>query len=97
MALTGAMNALAKGDRTVAIPNTADNNEIGEMAKAVLVFQQAAVENARLEAEAAEHRARAEGERERHEQAQREAIEQERQIVARFDRRRRSASWRART
>ncbi len=83
VALTGAMNALAKGDRTVAIPNTADNNEIGEMAKAVLVFQQAAVENARLEAEAAEHRARAEGERERHEQAQREAIEQERQIVAR--------------
>ncbi len=83
VALTGAMNALAKGDRTVAIPNTADNNEIGEMAKAVLVFQQAAVENARLEAEAAEHRGRAEGERARNEQAQREAIEQERQIVAR--------------
>ena len=33
VALTGAMNALAKGDRTVAIPNTADNNEIGEMAQ----------------------------------------------------------------
>jgi methyl-accepting chemotaxis protein len=81
--LTHAMSALAKGDLDIVIPNTTQNNEIGEMAKAVLVFQQAAIENARLEREAADHRTRAEGERARNEQAEREAIERERAIVAR--------------
>ncbi len=80
--LTRAMSALANGDTKVAIPNATESNEIGEMAKAVLVFQGAAVENARLEREAADHRARADGERARNEQAQRQAIEQERASVA---------------
>ncbi len=82
VALTHAMSALAKGDLDVAIPNTADDNEIGEMAKALHVFQQAEVANARLEREAADQRARAEGERARNEQAQREAIAHERANVA---------------
>ncbi|MGD0642994.1 MAG: methyl-accepting chemotaxis protein [Roseiarcus sp.] len=82
VALTRSMSALAKGDLDVSIPNTTDHNEIGEMAKAVLVFQQAAVANARLEREAAEHRALAEGARARNEEAQREAIAQERAVVA---------------
>jgi methyl-accepting chemotaxis protein len=80
--LTDAMSALAKGVLNVSIPNTADDNEIGEMAKAVLIFQQSAVANARLESEAAAHRAQAEGERARNEQAQRDAIDQERAVVA---------------
>ena len=73
---------MAGGDKTIEVPAQDRADEIGEMAKAVLVFRDAAVENARLEREAAEHRAQTEGERERNEQAQREAIEQERAIVA---------------
>jgi methyl-accepting chemotaxis protein len=80
--LTHAMSALADGDLNISITNAPDDNEIGEMAKAVLVFQQAAVANARLEREAADHRAQAEGERAHNERAQRGAIEQERAIVA---------------
>jgi methyl-accepting chemotaxis protein len=80
--LTRSMSALAKGDLEVSISNANDGNEIGEMANAVLVFQQAAVANARLEREAAKHRAQSEAERARNEQAQREAILQERAIVA---------------
>jgi methyl-accepting chemotaxis protein len=53
------------------------------MARSVLVFQRSDVENARLEREAAEHRARADGERARNEEAQQNAIEQERAVVAR--------------
>ena len=79
----GAMKALAAGDLDVAIPAQGRKDEIGEMAQAVLVFHDAAVENARLEREAAEHRAMADDERAHSEQAQREAIEQERTVVAR--------------
>jgi methyl-accepting chemotaxis protein len=78
----GAMKELASGNLEVTIPAQDKRDEIGEMAKAVLVFQEAAVENARLEREAAEHRAQAEGDRARNEQAQREAIEHERAVVA---------------
>ena len=80
--MNGAMKALASGNLEATIPAQDKRDEIGEMAKAVLVFQQAAVENARLEREAAEHRAQAEGERARNEHAQREAIDQERAVVA---------------
>jgi len=52
------------------------------MARAVLVFQTAAVENSRLERAAASNRAQADDERAGNERAQREAIEQERAIVA---------------
>jgi methyl-accepting chemotaxis protein len=81
--LTHAMSALAAGDLNVSIAGSSNGTEIGEMSKAVLVFKEAAIENARLEAEAAEHRAQAEGERARNEQAEREAIERERALVAR--------------
>ena len=81
--LTHAMSALAAGDLNVSIAGASDGTEIGEMSKAVLVFKEAAIENARLEAEAADHRAQAEGERARNEQAERQAIERERAVVAR--------------
>ena len=80
--LSERMGALAKGDLAVEIEGGDRRDEIGAMSKAVLVFKEAAIENARLEAEAAERRAYAEGERVRNEQAQREAIEHERAVVA---------------
>ncbi len=80
--LTRVMKALAAGDLTVTVANATHRNEIGEMAKAVLVFRDAAVEKARLEAEAAEQLRQTERERERNEESQRDAIIRERAIVA---------------
>jgi methyl-accepting chemotaxis protein len=47
--LTDAMRNLASGDTSSAIPNTYRGDELGEMAKAVEVFRDNAVERARLE------------------------------------------------
>ena len=80
--LTRVMKTLATGDLDVSLPNAAHRNEIGEMARAVLVFRDAAIEKARLEEEAAQQRSYTEDERTRNEQAQREAVAQERAIVA---------------
>src|SRR5208283_1144278 len=80
--MTQAMRRLAEGDTTIEVPAQDRADEIGQMAKAVLVFRDAAVENARLEREAADHRTQAERERDGADQAQREAIRQERAIVA---------------
>jgi methyl-accepting chemotaxis protein len=67
VALTGVMGRLAAGDNTVDVPATGRKDEIGEMARAVLVFREAAIEKIRLEAETAEARAAAEQERKRNE------------------------------
>jgi methyl-accepting chemotaxis protein len=80
--LTRIMKTLAKGDLTVSPDNVADRDEIGEMARAVLVFRDAAIEKGRLEEEASRQRQQAEDERGRNEQAQRGAIAHERSIVA---------------
>jgi methyl-accepting chemotaxis protein len=80
--LTGVMKSLAKGDLNVPLSNAADRNEIGEMAKAILVFRDAAIEKARLEAQAAEQRVQTDEERGRNEQGQRDAIARERATVA---------------
>ncbi|MBP0465716.1 HAMP domain-containing protein [Roseomonas sp. PWR1] len=63
--LTGAMGALARGDLAADVPGAGRRDEIGDMAAAVLVFKEGAVENARLraaqvEAEAAAAAARRE-------------------------------------
>jgi methyl-accepting chemotaxis protein len=42
-AMTGAMNSLAKGDRTITIPTSAYRDEVADMAKAVLVFKENAI------------------------------------------------------
>ncbi len=76
------MRVLSQGDLTVQIEGQGRHDEVGDMAKAVQVFKEAAIENARLERDAAEHRAQAEGERARNEQAQRDAIDRERAVVA---------------
>jgi methyl-accepting chemotaxis protein len=54
---------LANGDTAKAIPFTGRTDEIGDMARSVEVFREAAIRNAELEAEADESRKRAERER----------------------------------
>jgi methyl-accepting chemotaxis protein len=80
--LTAAMKRLANKDLDASIPGAQRRDELGAMAKAVEIFKMAAVENARLEREAAESTARADTERARNQEAQRVAIEDERAIVA---------------
>jgi methyl-accepting chemotaxis protein len=80
--MTQAMRRLAEGDTTIEVPAQDRTDEIGQMAGAVLVFRDAAVENARLEREAGEHRSRADRERDAADRAQQEAIRLERSIVA---------------
>ena len=48
--LTGVMMALANGDKSVSIPATADKDEIGDMASAVVVFKNYMIEAERLAA-----------------------------------------------
>jgi len=55
-AMTDAMTQLARGDVSVAIPARDNTDEIGEMARAVEIFRQQAMENTRLgDAAAQEH------------------------------------------
>ncbi|KIM00753.1 Methyl-accepting chemotaxis protein [Paramagnetospirillum magnetotacticum MS-1] len=58
-AMTDVMGTLSKGDRTVDVPFTEGRDEIGEMARSVVVFKNSMAEAERLEAQA-----RAEQERE---------------------------------
>jgi methyl-accepting chemotaxis protein len=51
-----AMRRLSSGDTGLEVPAVRDQDEIGEMARAVLVFRDRAVEKERLENEAAEQR-----------------------------------------
>jgi methyl-accepting chemotaxis protein len=48
------MRELAKGNHDIDVADTKRGDEIGEMAKAVLVFREAGIENARLQAQARE-------------------------------------------
>ena len=66
-ALTGVMGRLASGDNTVDVPALDRRDEIGEMARAVLVFKEAAAEKVRLEGENEQARGAAEAERSRNE------------------------------
>ncbi|MFQ5534616.1 MAG: methyl-accepting chemotaxis protein [Sphingomonadales bacterium] len=50
--ITEAMLRLSQGDKEVAIPNVEKRDELGEMARAVLVFKETAVEKDMLAAEA---------------------------------------------
>ncbi|THV20951.1 methyl-accepting chemotaxis protein [Peteryoungia ipomoeae] len=74
--LTSIMRKLAGGDLSVVIPASGRTDEIGEMARAVEVFKEAAVHNRTLEAAAEENRKTAERERIAFQQkAEREAEE----------------------
>ena len=61
--ITGAMRKLAGGDLEADVPAVGQKDEIGQMAQAVLVFKENAVENRRLQAEQAETERRAEEEK----------------------------------
>ncbi|WP_429808715.1 HAMP domain-containing methyl-accepting chemotaxis protein [Ensifer sp. B1-9] len=61
--ITRSMARLAEGDTDRNIPYGARKDEIGEMARAVEVFRQAAITNQQLEADAEAQRARAEADR----------------------------------
>jgi methyl-accepting chemotaxis protein len=52
IAMTGAMTTLAAGDKTVEIPATGQTDEVGDMAKAVLVFKENMIRNDELQATA---------------------------------------------
>jgi methyl-accepting chemotaxis protein len=73
--ITSVMRRLASGDNGVEIPAIGRKDEVGEMADAVAVFKDAAIEKLRVEAEAVAHRNAAEAERAQHEREK--AIEAE--------------------
>jgi len=62
-AMTQVMRRLAGGDHAIDVPARDRKDEVGQMAGAVVVFLDAAIEKARIEAEAAEIRRRSEAER----------------------------------
>ncbi len=63
--MTRAMTTLADGDLDAEVPGTRRNDEIGEMASAVQIFKDNAIEKVRLEKEQAEVQQRAEEEKRR--------------------------------
>jgi methyl-accepting chemotaxis protein len=73
--LVATMTELAKGKSDIDVDGIERKDEIGEMAQAVVVFRDAAVAKARLEAEAAEQRAQADEQRARNEEERRQAAE----------------------
>ncbi len=84
LSLTSAMSELSSGNKSVDIPSSEEKNEIGEMARAVLVFKENAIEQERLQAEAKRHEeeqderdrlAREEQDRREHEEREREKRE----------------------
>jgi methyl-accepting chemotaxis protein len=75
-AITQSMNALAAGDNQADIPYAGHRDEIGEMAAAVAVFRENALERERLERETEANRSMSERERiAREEQKTREAAD----------------------
>ncbi len=78
-AMTNAMTELASGKLDIQIPAQSNKDEIGGMAKALVVFRDAANDKVRMEREAEEARVAAEAARVR---AQEEAIAQERALVS---------------
>lgn len=63
--MTGAMGRLAGGDHDIDVPALDREDEVGQMARAVLVFRQAAIEKLRLSGETEKMRSAAEAERSR--------------------------------
>ena len=81
VALRNTMQILASGQNEVTVPAVKDRDELGEMARSVLVFRDAAVEKERLEVESAESRRLADEERQRNDAARAEAARQVAEVV----------------
>ncbi|WP_245863762.1 methyl-accepting chemotaxis protein [Caulobacter mirabilis] len=80
LALAGRMRDLAKGDKQSPVPFIAKTDDIGEMARAVEGFREAAIAKDKAEDEARRQREAAEEERRRNDEIRR-AAEQEQQLV----------------
>ena len=74
-AMIGVMRKIASGKLDEAVPELGRKDEIGQMAKTVLFFRDAAIEKIRLEGLSAEQRAQAEEEHRRNEDERRQHIE----------------------
>jgi methyl-accepting chemotaxis protein len=81
-AIKAALGEISAGRLDCAIPGQDRKDEIGEMSKAVVSFKAAAAQNARLMEASGAHASEIERERSSFEQAQRQAVDQERAIVA---------------
>ena len=79
--LVRSMGELAQGRNDIDVSGAERGDEIGHMARAVLVFRDAAVEKERLEAETAEQRGRTEEERRQNAAAQVKAAEEQAAVV----------------
>jgi methyl-accepting chemotaxis protein len=79
--LVATMGELTKGHNDVAVQGTERGDEIGQMARAVLVFRDAAVENIRLEGLSTEQRREAEEERRKNAEAQANAAAEQAEAV----------------
>jgi len=79
------MTSLAKGNLNASIRGSRRKDEIGDMARAVVVFKENALENKRLEEEAAQNRQAAEEEKQRLHQME-EKIRQDKEISERNER-----------
>lgn len=91
--VTTAMKKVADGDLEVAIPMVDHPSEIGDMARAVAVFRDNALEIRKMQEQRERELAERQAERERAEQAQRAAEEkQRRQLESEFERQRTLAS-----
>ncbi len=81
VAMTVSMKRLAAGDNATEIPAVGQRDEVGEMAAAVQSFKEAAIENIRLEKEAAEARRHNESDRVRNDASRAEAASQQTHVV----------------
>ena len=81
LSMTSAMRRLAGGDTSIIVPAMGRKDEVGQMAAAVVAFKDAAIANARLEAEAVAQRAAAEEERARVEAEKARAAEEDRVAI----------------
>ena len=83
-ALSAVMTRLAAGESDVALPAMTNNDEVGDMARAVQVFKQNAMDRARLEAEALASRSQSEVERERAATERAKAADEQAEVVRRL-------------
>jgi methyl-accepting chemotaxis protein len=81
-AMTFTMGRLASGDHSLDVPALGRGDEVGEMAKAVLAFKDAAIEKKALESQSAEQRHAAEADRAHNEAIQAKSAHQQAQVVA---------------
>ena len=79
--LAGLMRTLAAGDNETPVPHAARRDELGQMAGAVEVFKESAIERIRIEGEAASHREMAETERGRSETERAQAAREQAFVV----------------